>query len=50
MALVAGHVAELVDQHALEVDLVERGIVRAGGPVLVRAQRQVALDDLAARM
>src|SRR3954468_21890484 len=45
--LVAPPVTELVQQHALEVDLVERGIVRSGGPGLARAQGEIALDDLA---
>src|SRR4051812_46850581 len=36
--------AELVQQHALEVDLVERGVVGTRVPVLAGVEREVALD------
>src|SRR4051794_13220538 len=36
--------AELVQQHALEIDLVQRGVVGARVPALAVVERQVALD------
>jgi hypothetical protein len=42
---VAGHVPELVQYDALEVDLVEPRVARARRPMLTGPQREVAFDD-----